>query len=67
MIVLVSLIVLRFPCFHHFSQGAFHPYQFSDKPCIAARCICADTYTAACEEFICDVSREPEAQGLYHK
>ena len=22
-------------------------------------------YTPACEEFVCDISREPEARGIY--
>ena len=24
-------------------------------------------YVPACEEFVCDISREPEARGIYHK
>ena len=29
---------------------------------MAKRCVCAP----ACEEFICDISREPETRGIYH-
>ena len=32
---------------------------------MAKRCIF--TSDSACEDFICGVSREPEARGIYHK